>query len=525
VTGGRRWLARIGLIGFGVGLGVASLVVVEVVLRVAGVGDEAGRYDPFAGFSRTVPMFEPATRADGTAVLRTARARKVRTPQEFLAAKPANGFRVFVVGESSAAGVPYTSAHAFAAFLASSLRAALPDRHVEVVNAAVPGYGSRRMLPVVEDIALHEPDLLILYAGHNELAEPRYYAHLVDMDPRLFRLWEWLAQTRLYRLAAQLPVVGVAAEPAPPRFDFETLDNPLQMFAVRTEHLDGAYPSDRERAWAEQHYRFNVEQMVATMQRAGARVMLVTIGQNLAGWAPGGSAHRADLGPEQARAWEIAYARGETLAARGDCAGALAAYDEALALDDQHAGLHFAKARCLARLERYDEARTQYLAASDLDRMPHGAPSRFNEVLREVANERGALFVDAAAVLEQASPHGLVGDELFVDLVHPNLEANQRIAAAIVDGLRAAGVPAPATDWRDVPPPPDAAALRAADPSLATQELLVRASACLLAKRDACARDAIDAALAHDPSNAHARQLRDGMARRAASSPDAAERR
>jgi len=519
--GGRRWLTRTGLIGFGVVLGVASLVAVELVLRVAGVGDDAGRYDPFAGFSRTVPMFEPATRADGTAVLRTARARKVRTPQEFLAAKPANGFRVFVVGESSAAGVPYTSAHAFSAFLAERLRAALPEVSVEVVNAAVPGYGSRRMLPVVEDIAHHQPDLLILYAGHNELAEPRYYAHLVDMDPRVFRVWEWLAQTRLYRLAAQLPVIGVATEPAPPRFDFETLDNPLQMFAVRTEHLDGAYPTERERAWAENHYRFNVEQMVATMQRAGARVMLVTIGQNLADWAPGGAANRPDLTTEDAITWRAAFERGTTLAEADDCAGALAAFDQALALDDQHAGLHYATARCLARLERYDEARTQFRLASDLDRMPHGAPSRFNEVLREVATARGTLFVDAAATLEQASPHGLVGDALFVDLVHPNLEANLLIAAAIAGELRAQGVPLPTDAWRDVAPGPDAAALRAADPSLETQELLVRASACLLAKRDGCARDAIAAALAHDPSNAHARQLRDGMERRRATAPEA----
>lgn len=521
MTSGRRWIARAGMVALGLALGVLSLVAVEIVLRVAGVGDDAGRYDPFAGFSRTVPMFEPATRPDGTAVLRTARARKVRTPQEFLAAKPANGFRVFVVGESSAAGVPYTSAHAFSAFLAERLRASLPQLAIEVVNAAVPGYGSRRMLPVVEDIARHQPDLLILYAGHNEFAEPRYYAHLVEMDPRLFRLWEGLAQTRLYRLVAQLPVIGVATEVAPPRFDFEELDNPLQMFAVRTEHLDGAYPTPREREWAEQHYRFNVEQMVETMRRAGARTMLVTIGQNLADWSPGGSTNRPDSTDEQLQRWRAAFERGSTLAASDDCAGAVASFEEAVAIDDQHAALHFAYARCLARLERYDEARAQFLLASDLDRMPHGAPSRFNEVLREIAGARGTLFVDAAALLEQASPHGLVGDALFVDLVHPNLEANLLIAAAIADELREEGVPLPVSEWRTPAPGPDAATLRAADPSLLTQELLVRASACLLAKRDDCARDAIDAALAHDPSNVHARQLREGMAARRANAPAA----
>ncbi len=89
------------LVLLGLAVGVATVIALELALRVTGIGAGETRYDPFAGFSRTVPMFEPATRDDGTQVFRTAKARRVRWPQEFLAVKPANGFRVFVVGESS----------------------------------------------------------------------------------------------------------------------------------------------------------------------------------------------------------------------------------------------------------------------------------------------------------------------------------------------------------------------------------------------------------------------------------------
>jgi len=516
--GARGW-QKLGLVGLGLAFGIAAVVLLEILLRLTGIGSDR-RYDPFAGFSRTVPMFERATRDDGTPVFRTAAARRVRYPQEFLAAKPANAFRVFVVGESSAAGVPYDAAHAFAAFLQLRLQAELPSLFVEVVNAAVSGYASRRMLPVVEDIARHEPDLLILYAGHNEFAEPRYYAHLVGMDPRLFRAWEVLASTRLYALAARLPLIGVDVEPKPPRFDFETLNNPLQMFAVLTEHLEGAYPTERERAWAGQHYRFNVETMTDVMLDAGARVMLVTIGQNFADWPPGGAAHREGLDAESEAKWDQDVAEGDRLAASGDCAGALDAYRRALALDDAHAGLHWQIATCARRLGRWEQARDAYRRASDLDRMPHGAPTSFNELLREVATERGALFVDAAAALEQASPNGLVGDDQFVDLVHPNLRANQRIAATIADTLRAAGIPLPAAEWTGVDPVPPVDHLYAREPSLRTQERLVRASACILAQRDDCANEAIDAVLADDPGNALGLQLREGMAKRAARKSD-----
>lgn len=516
---------RISLVVFGLVVGGAAVAAAELLLRLAGFDADRARYDPFAGFSRTVPMFERALRADGTAIFRTARARRVRAPQEFLAGKPENGFRVFVVGASSAAGVPYDVGHAFSAFLQLRLQAELPSLFVEVINAAVPGYGSRRMLPVVEDIARHQPDLLILYAGHNEFAEPRYYAHLVGMDPRLLGLWEMLASTRLYSIVTQLPVVGVDVEQRPPSFDFETLDNPLQMFAVRRKHIDGAYPTPRERAWAEQHYRFNVETIADTVQRVGSRVMLVTIGQNLADWPPGGASHRDGLDEAQEAAWNGAVAEGDRLADAGDCASALKAYRRALAIDAEHASLHYQVAQCARHLERWDEARAEYLLASDLDRMPHGAPSRFNEVLREVAAERGTLFVDAAGALERASVHGLVGNDMFVDLVHPNLLANQRIASAIADGMRSAGIPLPADRWTGIDPVPAVDVLYAKQPGLRTQERLVRASACILARRDPCAQEAIDAVLAGDPGNVLALQLRDGMARRSAAGAGDSARR
>ena len=60
------------LVALGLAVGVATVVALELVLRLTGIGAGETRYDPFAGFSRSVPMFEPATRDDGTKVPRTA---------------------------------------------------------------------------------------------------------------------------------------------------------------------------------------------------------------------------------------------------------------------------------------------------------------------------------------------------------------------------------------------------------------------------------------------------------------------
>lgn len=496
----RSVLTRLALLAGGVLAGLLVLASLEVVLRVLGVG--VPRPDLFASLDAPAPLFERATGADGIAILRTAAARKLPHAETFLATKPPGGFRAFVVGGSSAAGVPYPSSYAFSAWLDRALEAALPDTPIEVVNAAVPGYASRRVLGVVREIAAYQPDLLIVYAGHNEFAERRYYAHLLDMDPRLFRLRALLARTHLYGLVASL------TSGPPHRIHFDDLDNAREMFAVASERQAGeAYPSARELQYGELHYRTNLEEMARTMQAVGAKVALVTLGQNFADWAPGASSHRLDLDPQARQRWDAAEAEGARSRARGDCRAALAAWKQALAIDDRYAQLHFDVAGCERALGDVAAARVEYRLASDLDRVPHGAPTRFNAILADVAREQGLLLVHGLAALEAASPDGLVGQNLFVDFVHPNLRANQILARTIADALRDAGIPRPAAAWRPIPDPPSVETLVAADPTIPVQEHVVHAASCLLARRYGCARREAEAALRLDPGHAWAKTL------------------
>ena len=70
-----RVLAYLGLVLGGLVAGLALLVAAELGLRLLGVGAGRPRHDPFAGFSRVVPMFEPGTQPDGTRIYRLAAGR------------------------------------------------------------------------------------------------------------------------------------------------------------------------------------------------------------------------------------------------------------------------------------------------------------------------------------------------------------------------------------------------------------------------------------------------------------------
>jgi lysophospholipase L1-like esterase len=493
------------------GLGVAALVLLELGLRLLGV-DPAPPADPFAGFSSTIPVFEPAQRSDGTPVYRISAARAPRMDaalaregrHEFLAAPPAGTVRIFVIGESSAAGTPYPSRYAFSAWMQARLEAALPGIPIEVVNAGFPGYSSRRLLLVARAVAESDPDIVVLYLGHNEWAEDRYYRHLVDLDPRLFRLWERVSRTSLYALLARF-----LARPAPPpaairEIEFDADRNALEMFAAVRDRVDGVdVPTAREWAYRDLLYERNLEEMGRLLVGAGARPVFLTLAQNLADWPPGTSLHRDGWSDRDQARFDALVRSADARATAAEWEAALDGYRGALRLDGEYADTHYRIAGCLRALGRYEEALHHYRLASDLDRVPHGAPSRFNETVRRVAERVGGLLVDVDGALVAAAQHGLPGDGLFVDFVHPNLRGHQLIASTVVAALREAGLPAPAAAWRGAAyRDPAPAALHQGDPSLRERELEIQIFVCQLAARDACVAERAAALRALAPDNA-----------------------
>jgi hypothetical protein len=110
-----------------------------------------------------------------------------------------------------------------------------------------------------------------------------------------------------------------------------------------------------------------------------------------------------------------------------------------------------------------------------------------------------------------------VGDDLFVDFLHPNLRGNQLIGAAIADTLRTAGIPVPAAQWKTVEPDPPPERLHAENPRLHEQERASRMVTCVLAQWHACMREEATALARSEEYGAVARGVLQGLAARAPS--------
>lgn len=390
-----------------------------------------------------------------------------------LATKPRNGFRVIVLGESSVFGSPYGPSHAFPAFLQRRLAAALPDRRVEVVNAGIPAASSWLIRWVAEEIADYKPDVVILYAGHNEflnryIEEPARWIVLVA-KLRVLQLAVW-ASNEISRL-----LFGAEYERA--------AISRSQPLLVR-DRVDGSSVlDDRERERVTQTFLHNLDAMAELVGRAGAMFVVATVGQNFRGWEPGTSRHRDDLTPRDLERWQRRTARGDALRAYGHCRTALRAYRSAARIDDQPASLHFAMARCLDDLGESRAAAEAYRRASDLDGVPLGVPTSFNRALLDEATRLGVPSIDVARELDTVSAPDAPGDDLFVDFIHPSLLGHERIGQIVAGALRDRGLPAGATWQADTVRDPDPETVLAEFPDLRKQEHYIRSLIFQLVKR------------------------------------------
>ena len=314
---------------------------------------------------------------------------------------PAPGsFELYAVGDSTAFGEPYGPSVNLAALTARALGGRLGGRPIAPVLVAEPGATARaQLLALRRKTAFRDPKrpgAALIYVGHNDRTLFDTPASLLSAPAA------WLERRSL--AAAQLE---------------ETLARALLL----VPHRD--LPQ----------YEADMAALADAAARAGLTPVLMTCASNLADIDPR-PLEGDGLSREAARA---ALEKGAALE-RSDPPAARRLY---LGLAARSPGLAaYARYRLgvLARARgRWDEARRLFAQAAQddrLDRFGRATPAQ-NDAVRRLAAARGLPLVDAAALFQAASPHGLVGDELFSDGHHPNLRGRWLLAGGAARALAA----------------------------------------------------------------------------------------
>ena len=453
---------RLLLIALGLLLPVLALAGLELVLRALDVGGAELYDDPFVGFAPGSDLFAPRTLPDGRRVWAT-RPEKLAffNEQSFAYDKPADGYRVFALGGSTTAGRPYDAEVAFARWLERYLDSADPSRTWEVVNAGAISYASYRVVVLMQELVRYEPDLFVVYTGHNEFLERRSYSDLVDQPELVKRARTWISRFRFAALArrAARAVRGddgdagasasaaarageAGGEPAGPTVLAGEVDALLDAWTGLER-----YERDDELARSVvEHFEFNLEQMVNIARDHGAAIVFVEPVENLKDFSPFKPEPTPGLdAAARARAATL-LARGEALLAAGEARAALAALAEAREIDPRHAEVRFRLGRAHLALGDRAAADAAFRRARDEDVAPLRAIGPIHAAVRRVAARRGVPLVDLPRLLAEAG-HPIPGDEVLLDHVHPDVPVHGLIAERVLDEMIREGVVDPRPGW------------------------------------------------------------------------------
>ncbi len=369
--------------------------ILEIGLRVADYGGD-------------MPAFETSV-SSPTLRIPSARLGRRYFPREqyppspagdvFLASKPAHSMRIFVLGESSTAGFPYSANGTFSRVLRDVLTDVLPNDTVEVVNLGMAATNSYTIADLADEVVAERPDAVMIYGGHNE-----YYGALgagstetLGSFPGVVRLYLRLQHLKTFLLLRNA-TNGVIALLRGDRSAEDVAEDATRMESVvgdqRISFLGEAY----KRGVAQ--YESNLSYAINTFRSAGIPVFVASTPGNLRNLSPFGT---AAVPPDSSA--KYVFDSATTTLASGDSV----------------------------------RAAQQFSRARDLDMIRFRAPSEFRAVVERVARQSGSTYVPVLEEISRESRYGIPGDDLFLEHVHLNQRGYALIARSFYDALSRQG--------------------------------------------------------------------------------------
>jgi hypothetical protein len=426
-------------------IGLAPFVAAEAILTLLDWGRPTYRDDPFVGFRAVHPLF--VLNEEGTRCEVAGSRQGYFRPESFPRRKAPDEFRIFCLGGSTVQGRPFAIETSFTTWLELALEAAEPDRRWEVVNCGGVSYASYRLVPILEEVLRYEPDLVIVYTGHNEFLEDRTYAHVKHMPKIVARPWAFVLETRTYTLLREAYVRLVGRSDGPARPDRPILASEVDAMLDYRDGLAEYHHDDRWRRNVIEHFRYNLRRMVQIARGANVPLVLMNPVANLRDCPPFKSEHRDGLQPDELQRWERLVARAAECEKTNVYQAALV-LERAIEIDDQHAGSHYMLAKCYDALGMTDKARQSYLRAKERDVCPLRILEPMHRAILDVARETGTPLVDVRRLFEGLTETGIPGGYRLLDHVHPSIPGHQLIADALADEMVRLGFVHPVPGWK-----------------------------------------------------------------------------
>jgi lysophospholipase L1-like esterase len=309
---------------------------------------------------------------------------------------------------------------------------------------------------LADELLDYEPDLLILYVGHNEFYGAFGTASTVGIggNPTLTRLYLELTNVRTFVLLRDAieAVVGLFRSPV----KIEP-GKTLMAEVIGDEAI--TYGSDEYWVTLEA-FEENLRGIIRNARSRKVPVLVSGLVSNVRDHPPFLSAHRPDMDVEARERWDRAIAAGDSAMVRGSFDLALRHYEVACALDSTHALGLFKLAGSLLKTADTAEARRRFLAAKDCDLLRFRASEDLITRLRSLTRETATPLAAVDSAFESRSPGRLIGRELMMEHLHPTIEGYALMAETFAATMRRHGLVFGRDRWSSAMEVPAHVALR-----------------------------------------------------------------
>lgn len=338
----------------------------------------------------------------------------------FFAPKPKGTVRIVTAGGSAMKGFPQPTAFASSAFLQAMLSDVWPDRRVEVINMGTTAVASFPVLGMLREAVEYQPDLVVVFSGHNEFYGAYGVAslHSGGLSPTAIRFNRWTRSLGILQ----------CLDGFRPKSD-ATKDRKLMEAVIGESFIRH---NDPIRQAAARNLAAHIGEMIDLCRGRGIPIIVCTLPSNERDLAPLGADDTSHLPPStQQRIAAII----KTATSGGASGAVVEALKEVLVLHPDHARAHYLLGRTLFAQGHHKQAASEFQTAIDLDPMPWRAPGPSNDAIRQAAQTHEAILCDVRGAFRAASLGGCIGWELMDDHVHPSLHGQALLARAIVQRL------------------------------------------------------------------------------------------
>lgn len=305
--------------------------------------------------------------------------------------KKKNAFRVFVLGESSAAGYPFLPLGSFSHYLSDRLKLVYPSSKIEVVNlglTAVNSFTLRDLFPGVLD---QQPDLILIYTGHNE-----YYGALGVGSMESLGTSREMVNFLLYlnKFKTAILIRNIIRGILKLFSGDEGASGTLMSRMAKDQFIE--YESDTYRKGIEQ-FEGNMEDILVMAKEKNVPVVLSTLVSNLKDQPPFVSIKSEKYPP---------------------------------------AGTIFKQAELSLNSGNIEAADSLFRFAKDLDGLRFRAPEELNMKIKSLCGRFNLPLVDADSAFAFVSSGNIVGNNLMTDHLHPTLRGYQIIGKLFFDKMK-----------------------------------------------------------------------------------------